>query len=358
MKRFVPHAVALLTLAALVQATSALAEDAYWVSGSGQTTAVSDEKPATPPPPAAVAKPAGSCCQQPGCCPECCESCCCEDPFYSLVGSFGLDAFKPNSFLGRFGAVFGLNSAVQLNDDGLGWQTGMSYGVYDFDGGATLFDPAQSETQVFLTMGFFRKAGEDRRLSFGIVYDWSFNENWSLAGNNPTLGQWRGQIEYALNECNGVGMWGCARDLGATHAVNATVGNTVINGTIQDRAITQANLFWHHKFEMGADSWLWVGVPDQGRFDHDGSLGNWIIGATLQAPLSERLALYANTSYMHPSASAGFGANQEAYWDVSMGVQWYFGGHAVSHNLHGKSFTPYMPVANNSTFLVEQNPGI
>ena len=27
----------------------------------------------------------------------------------------------------------------------------------------------------------------------------------------PTLGQWRGQIEYALSGCNAVGIWGpCA----------------------------------------------------------------------------------------------------------------------------------------------------
>ena len=38
-----------------------------------------------------------------------------------------------------------------------------------------------------------------------------------------------------------------------------------------------------------------------------------------------------------------------------MGVVWYFGGHAVSHSINGACWLPYMPVANNSTFLVDQN---
>ena len=38
-----------------------------------------------------------------------------------------------------------------------------------------------------------------------------------------------------------------------------------------------------------------------------------------------------------------------------MGILWYFGGRA-SHPINGACWLPYMPVANNSTFLVDQNP--
>ena len=56
----------------------------------------------------------------------------------------------------------------------------------------------------------------------------------------------------------------------------------------------------------------------------------------------------------HPSASASPDANIEAGWDVSFGVAWYFGGNARSCALNGKCWVPYMPVANNTNFLVEQ----
>ena len=77
-------------------------------------------------------------------------------------------------------------------------------------------------------------------------------------------------------------------------------------------------------------------------------------GASLVAPLSDRLALYANGSYMHPSATASGLAAIEAGYDVSIGIAWYFGCHARNCGLQGKTTVPYMPVANNTNFLVDQ----
>ena len=39
---------------------------------------------------------------------------------------------------------------------------------------------------------------------------------------------------------------------------------------------------------------------------------------------------------------------------MSMGMMWYFGGNARSNASTASAGMPYMPVANNSTFLVEQ----
>lgn len=124
------------------------------------------------------------------------------------------------------------------------------------------------------------------------------------------------------------------------------------------RAISQIDLFWHHKFEMGADSRVWFGIPDHGRFQvfgfQDGSLHDWIVGAQVEVPLSNRLAVYANAQYMHPSASAGYAASQKQSYDIGAGVIWYFGGHAKKCSTNGACWEPYLPVANNSSFLVEQ----
>jgi len=250
--------------------------------------------------------------------------------------------------------VTGLNMGAPipgLRDYGFGWQVGISYGVYDFDGRIPVVageSAAGAQQQTFVTTGFFRKAQCDQRLSFGIVYDWMYNTNWGFFGNDPTLGQWRGQIEYAVSGCNGIGLWGAKRDLGSLQLVDD--GDLLVG----NRALTQVNLFWHHKFCSGADSWVWLGIPDHGRYNGDKSFADWMIGFNVQVPLSDRLALYANASYLHPSAAAGYDASIEQGYDVGMGIAWYFGGNARSNAINGKCWQPYLPVANNSTFLVEQ----
>jgi hypothetical protein len=366
MKTFVRYAVALLAIAAACQAGIALADDYYWTTGSDQTAAnpAAAEKTAPLPPQSACDSGCPTAC---GCEPSCeaCDGCCChlgcegECERVGIVGFEGLDSFKgiaDGSYPSDFGEVTGVNVGTPiwgLEQYGLGWQTGLSYGIYDFDGraNATHDDAARAQQQLFVTTGFFHKAKCDQRLSFGLVYDWMFNEEWGEYGAHPTLGQWRGQIEYAFSGCNAVGLWGCKRDLSAQQMF--VIGEADM--TLTNRAISQANLFWHHKFCSGADSYLYLGIPDHGRLDGDGSLIDWTVGAGVQVPLTCRLALYANGAYFHPSASAGFGAAIESGYDISMGVVWHFGGNACSHAINGNCADPYMSVANNSNFLVEQN---
>ncbi len=312
MKTFVRHLVTALTVAVACQAGIAMAEDFYWVSTDAKAAAPAvPEKAAAPAQSACTSCCEGTCCEEStGCCG--CDLGCDECPCRGLVGFAGVDTFKgvSNAFLpNNLGAVAGLNAAIPvpgLSDYGIGWQLGMSYGVYDFDGRVSAVNPAQSEEQTFVTTGFYHKAACDSRLSFGMVYDWMLNSNWGALGTTPTLGQWRGQVEYALSGCNAVGAWGCRRDLGSVQTTTLLVpGVTNMAFDSRTRAITQFNLFWHHKFVSGADSYLWFGIPDHGTFDHDGSLGDWMIGANVQVPLTDALALYANASYFHPSAAAG-----------------------------------------------------
>ena len=232
MRTFVRLAVLLLATTALCQARIAGAEDFHWVSGGSQpATSVNDAK-------AAATEPASS----SSCCPSSCSaatcgngSCCdlgCDPcPDYGIVGFFGVDSFKGISdgdYQGNFGAVTGLNAALPvpgLRNYGIGWQLGMSYGVYDFDGRDSSFDhQGQCQEQIFVTTGFFHKAEGDQRLSYGVVYDWMINNNWGVFGTAPTLGQWRGQIEYALSGCNAVGVWGCVRDLRSQQNTSTSMG--------------------------------------------------------------------------------------------------------------------------------------
>jgi hypothetical protein len=280
---------------------------------------------------------------------------------------FGFDSFKGISDspgVSNFGAVTGFNGAWLLpgeaGDRGLGLQLGMTYGVYDWDGRVAptyggypvVVSEAKAQQQTFVTVGFFRKADECHPLSFGVVYDWMFNDGWGVFATSPTLGQWRGQAEWAFSDQNGVGVYGCVRDLPSTSAL---VGPT-FPVAVTTRGVSQVNLFWHHKFDYPAESWLWVGCPQNDRLNGDASLYAWIIGAAMQCPITDNLALYGNAEYAHPSAAAGAIASAESAWNVSAGVLWYFGGGAHTHALNGEKWMPYMPVANNSTFLVDQTP--
>lgn len=356
MKTFVRHAVALVAITVVCQSSFTLADDYYWVDGGNRTaTLVGDEKVAGQGQACATVDPV-SCCPDPTCGSCCCDpgpylgcDCC---PCRGIVGFFGVDAFKgisDDALNSNFGAVAGLNSAIGafgLADYGIGWQLGMSYGVYDWNGG-NLVNPRDNQQQMFVTTGFFRKAAGDQRLSFGIVYDWMINDNWGVFGVNPTMGQWRGQIEWAVSGSNAFGLYGCIDDLFSVQNVQGQV-------TVRNQSLTQVNLFWHHKFVSGADSWLWVGAPENVRLGQPGSLGDFIVGANIQVPISERLALYGNAQYMHPSAAVGPNAAIEEDWNIGAGIVWYFGGHARSDKINGKCWLPYMPVANNSTFLVDQ----
>lgn len=360
MKTSVRFAVAL-AITALCQGGLALAEDPYyWVSGGDQTaTPVADQK-------APAAKPGEAYCEQP-CGDPCCNFDGCGDPRGGVIGQFGFDSFKGISDspgVSNFGAVTGFNAGWLLpgewGDRGLGLQLGMTYGLYDFDGRTaptvgglgTNVSEAHSQQQTFVTLGFFRKSDEDHPLSFGLAYDYMFNDQWGVYGTDPTLGQWRGQAEWAFGDKNGLGVWGAVRDRKATSTVLA--GTTPF--TVTDRSVSQVNMFWHHKFDYPAQSWLWVGAPQNDRLNGDHSLYAWTFGGALQAPITDKLAWYGNFEYAHPSASGGSTASNESAWNVGTGVVWYFGGGAHSHQLNGDRWMPYLPVANNSSFLVDQTP--
>jgi hypothetical protein len=281
-------------------------------------------------------------------CPDCDEC-----PRIGVVGLLGFDSFRGVSdgdYQSNFGLVTGANLGIPvpvLNEMGLGWQLGATYGIYDWDGRTTA-NRSDTQQQTFITTGIFRKGFDGRRLSFGLVYDWMANSNWGYQAVAPTLGQWRGQAEYAMSNCNALGVMGTLWDRQSLQ--------TLPNVTVLNRPVNQLAFFWHHKFAKGADSRLWFGFfPDNLRLNGDGSLYDTGFGGDLTVPLTSRLALYANFQYVHPSAAAGSAGSIENSYNVGMGLVFYPGRNARSRNINGGCWMPYMPVANNSTFLVDQS---
>lgn len=321
-----------------------------------------------------------SCGSSAGCrcsnwCPPVSDKC----PRFGSYFWSGVDSWRgvsDGTFQNNDGVVTGANVAAPLawlSEYGFGAQAGASYGVYDFDGRASSAPTNLAQQQVFVTTGLFRRADASLplgRISGGVVYDWQFNNNFGTFANSPTLGQWRGQIAYAFSAWNEIGFWGAIRDRGAQKITPL--------GLQEYSAINQGNLFWHHKYQRwGADSRFYIGIPNQHRLNQDfanfgpagagGSLGTFIVGTNWNVPINDRLDMYANAMYMRPSAHAGATtgplgpgagtayASAQDFWNISFGLTYYPGRAARSSTVAGRKWMPYLPVANNGTFLVDTN---
>lgn len=290
--------------------------------------------------------------------PAVCQNC----PNRGAVLFAGIDSWRGVGDRGnRFdrasnnnGGSVGFNWGTRLGRfsdlTGIGFQVGGSYGVYDWDGrpfNAGTLTTVDAQQQTFLTMGFFHKANGCSRLNYGVVHDYMFNQAFGAYAVNPTLGQWRGQIGYAVSAWNEVGLWATCQGRGSSNTDE--LGNRVAT-----RAISQTNFFWHHKCDCLADTWLWIGWPDD-KWLGGGTVGNFLIGGSVIAPLNDRVALYANTQYMHPRASPGNDASGEASWYVGLGLQFTIGGSARTNTVAGNCWLPLMPLANNGNFLVDSH---
>ena len=308
--------------------------------------------------------------------PPCADKC----PRFGSYITLGVDSWRgvtngtsPNNN----GVVTSANGAIPLpwfSEYGFGAQFGGSYGVYNVDGKAisSAAVPTAATQQVFLTTGIFRRADCDVPIAVGFVHDWMLSTNLGTFGNSPTLGQWRSQVGYAITAWDEVGIWGSWRERGDSKFV--PIVNAGQPGVQTYSAIDQLDLFWHHKFgQWGGDGTIYFGLPDQHRLNQvptnyspagsGGSLGSFIVGTNWLVPISDRLSMYANGMYMKPSAHAGSSlgpggtafASAQDFWNISFGFVFYPDHAARSSTVAGRKWMPYLPVANNSSFMIDPN---
>jgi hypothetical protein len=279
---------------------------------------------------------------------------CDECPLRGMAILVGYDSFRgvSDDSWQNNGIHTGLNYGTRLgwfsDLTGIGLQMGGTAGAYNWSG--TDYRPdTGAQTQGFVTYGLFRKATDRSHWSAAIVEDWMLNSNYGVFSENPTLSQWRGQIAYAISPRNEFGLWGTQRFLD-DHRNVAGVGPTTW------RAINQLNLFWHYKWTPGgADTWLWFGRPENDRLAGGGSLGDYVVGALANVPLTDQVGLYTMVQYMHPSARPGPSGSEEDEWNFSIGLAYYPMRNARSNTVAGQCWMPQMPVANNGYFLVDTN---
>ena len=192
----------------------------------------------------------------------------------------------------------------------------------------------QVTTQGFITFGLFRNADEDSHISAAIVNDWMFNETYGVFGEDVVLTQWRALVSWAFNEFDEVGLWGAWRG-GSEHRGIANIGRVTWH------PYNHMNFFWHHKWcDSLADTWLWIGVPEQHRLAGTGTLGDYIAGGSATVPLRDNLSLYAMVNYMNQSATRGPNAATEDSWNLSIGIVFYPRSSARTSNVRGHRYAP------------------
>jgi hypothetical protein len=257
---------------------------------------------------------------------------------------FGGDVFKSlgdspiGGFNNSFGAVSGFNTGFALGDSRIRGQFGASYGAYDFKG-RSAFGGEQSslEEQVFLTAGVYKRSDvlDGDRISWGVVYDALITDNYGVAADELELGQLRGIMGYAINECHELGVWGTVNMMEDTGSVFGTV-----------RPMKQVNTYWKQNWQYGATTSVYVGAMD------NADIGDWVLGFTGRAPMSERVALYGGATYVAPSSATGAVGSVEEQWNVYAGLVFFPGGKSVSRTVSGQAGLPLLPVANNSSMLI------
>lgn len=329
---------------------------------------------------AAVAPSCETSCEAVAC--DGCGTCdsCCKGIGVVLFG--GIDAFQSvaDSVIvpglgfsqnreGSFGIKLGGNVAVPISSSGFSVQSGMSYGVYDFHGrpnglpGLVFAETASSMEQLFITTGLFHRPDSGDGLAYGLVYDWMAADNYGVWSNEPFLGQWRAKIEYAFTRDNSIGVWATKRDNGDSQLpIPGTESFPLARRAF--KPTSQVNLFFHHRFASGADGRLYMGIVEGNRLGStpppallgsgQGSLADVTFGGDLNVPISNRLASYASVYYAKPSSRGGVGGGaSEDSWNVSVGIAIYPGRDARMNSVLGNRNQPFLPVANNGSFLVD-----
>lgn len=238
---------------------------------------------------------------------------------------------------GNFGAQFALNwASAQPLFCGLNVQAGARATQLDFNGtAANGFETEDARTQVFWTAGvFFRAPAGCDGWSAGVVYD-SLIEDYY---RQYELSQLRAELSYSFGGLFDLGFRGAF----ALNEDDFDFLKLDDELTIEGKATATSyyTMFLRTNFDQGAQATVFGGVTE------------WeeaIVGATMEAPLSDSFAIKGGATYIIPTERGLGNLRDEETWNVSAGIVWYLGGGARA-NACGET-RPLFDVADNGTFL-------
>lgn len=220
-----------------------------------------------------------------------------------------------------------------------GLQLGGSYGYYDWHGRDSAPSNRQhsAQKQAFVTAGISRLTPCDSGINFGVAYDWMWNENFGIFGIDTNIDQIRFQTGYLICRSNEFGLWGTF-DLHRSHRSSQQIPVTY-------RALSQINAFWRHIFDNCAETTVWAGIPQKkSLMFSSGRAGRFIVGGSFKAPLTNQLGIEGHATYMEPHKGSFSNRQRNYAANICIELKWSFDKNA-----------PYMPIGNNSNFLVDTN---
>jgi hypothetical protein len=245
----------------------------------------------------------------------------------------------------------GFNFGTQLGQfsdvTGIGFQFGGSMGIYDWSGtDYRSRDQEQAETQAFISVGFFRKASEGCPWDTAIAFDLMINNNFGVYAETPTLDQLRYRVGYVFSAHDEIGVWGTVHGQNSTRDVPSV-------GPVTWKGEDQIDLFSHHKWDFGADTYVWIGAPLGQSLTDGASLGSFIAGARGDLPLNDWMSLYTLVTYMRPAVGPGPAASEKDEWSFAIGLTVFFRHDSRTPTVADEGWAPLLPVASNGTFFVD-----
>jgi hypothetical protein len=242
-----------------------------------------------------------------------------------------LDGFKSPVDFGLNGH-FSFNMAANwgyplIEQLGIGVQLGSSVNFASF-----LVPSFKSATELdhrrqsFTTLGVFQR--DLCGVSWAVGYDFLFDDYYL----DMQLGQWRADVSYRLTASDELGVWATTGD----HGDSGTVNFPFFAGRVHWEPITQGNLYWRHTWSNGADTRWWFGVAD--------TESDFVFGGEFRVPLSDCLVLIGSANFLV--------APDEGSTTASTGLAFHPRGGAC--RAAPSRFAPLLPVANNSTFVVDR----
>lgn len=276
-------------------------------------------------------------------------------PLSLIAGEAGLSVehfrgIPDGSWEGNFGSVATLNLGMPLpflSNYGFGFQIGGSFGVYDWSGRASSASSIkETQQQIFFTTGIFLRTPYCSGINTACVFDWMINKNYGVFALHPGISQIRFEGSYLFENCNEYGIWGTA-DIHTSHRSASGV-------PVKFKPLSQLNLFWRHFYANCGQTMIWVGAPyKKGLLAQGGRAGKFILGASFNVPLTYCLNVEGHATYMCPRSEESIVESRNYASNVSIGLVYTFGGPRCCND--NRDIRPYLPVANNSNFLVDSN---
>jgi len=265
---------------------------------------------------------------------------------FAIDTAVAYDTFRSlpdGSWEGNTGALASLNIGTPLpylSEYGFDVQVGGSYGLYDWPGRGSALEGSLSrlQQQGFLTAALSRTTYCEFGFNLAVAYDWMFNSQFGAFALNTNFSQFRYLAAYQICCSDEIGVWGTVH--------TNTSHKTTIDFPVAFRAVDQINLFWRHLFSNCAQTDIWVGFP-YGKGLMFSRPGEFIIGASFQAPLTDCLSVEGRGMYMAAHHDKSINMSKNYASNICIGIHYTFG--------CGCCQKPYLPIANNSNFIADTN---